>query len=661
VDSPQRTFFDLDELRQIASEIRGASELRDLRGQFDRLKTLRGEYADDFDALLSISELQNEAVERARLLRTEKSAASFDERVTGPAAHRRSDIAEREDADAAEISPDVQRLDPKSWQRAIYIGLFFAVILFAAFFYLIQTARRLNLAEPAVSAQTAQTGNAAKNAPAQTSAAVQSAPPATPTLRLYTDLIPGTVSIDEKEPQDLKDGELILDNLEPGQHSIKVNGKGGDSEFTYDVTEKQAPRVIGTPAATNVMAVLVSSEDGKARLVTNAENSAVSLDGNPAGQVSADGLSLTDLGKADHLLQVTQGKDRQRFVLTYTAAPSLTVYVKSDPNAGTVVVIAKQDGADLYINDKPYRRKTEAGQLRIPLKVGRYTIRLHKAGFIDPPPETVEVKKAEETAVNFRLEPVPQISTLQVKGALPGTMVYVDKDFAAAIGADGNANISNVKPGLHVIELRRDQALPKKFERAFKTGDVVLLSGPDVTLEKVVVENTATAPPPAPPATSPASAASYGMEVDGQQVRKGGGFVAYHVPKVPGHYSFSGQSHKSGFLKRGKLQWYAGFQDSQNYVLFTLDGKHAQVREVRDGKSTDVARIPFEADPNTWVQVDLSVKANVIDARIKTPETAWQDLGPVNAPGRDFTQDKVGFYVPEKDEISVANFRFSAH
>ena len=175
MDSPQRTFFDLDELRQIASEIRGASELRDLRGQFDRLKTLRGEYADDFDALLSISELQNEAVERARLLRTEKSAASFDERVTGPAAHRRSDAVEREDADAAEISPDVQRLDPKSWQRAIYIGLFFAVILFAAFFYLIQTARRLNLAEPVVSAQTTSTGNAAKNAPAQTSAAVQSA------------------------------------------------------------------------------------------------------------------------------------------------------------------------------------------------------------------------------------------------------------------------------------------------------------------------------------------------------------------------------------------------------------------------------------------------------------------------------------------------------
>jgi hypothetical protein len=661
VDSPQHTFSDLDELRQVASEIRGATSLPALRERFDRLNELRREYAHDFDILLSISDLQNEAVERARILRAGASeSVSFDDRLEGSNVHSRRTRTEP-DPDAAEISPDVQRLDPKSWQRAIYIGLFFAVILFAAFFYLIQTARRLNLTEPAAPGQTAAAPNTSKNAPAQNASTATAAAPLTPTVRLYTDLIPGTVSIDEKKPEDLKDGELILNNLDPGQHSIKVTGNGGDAEFTYDVTEKEAPRIIGTPTASNVMAVLVSSEDGKARLVTNAENSAVSLDGNPAGQVGSDGLNISDLGKSDHLLQVTQGKDRQRFVLTYTSAPALTVYVKSDPNAGTVVVITKQDGAGVYINDKLYRRTTEAGQLRIPLKVGSYIIRVHKPGFIDPPPETVEVKKAEETAVNFRLDAVPQISTLEVKGALPGTMVYVDKDFAAAIGADGNANISNVKPGTHTIELRRDQALPKKFERAFKTGDVVLLSGPDVTLDKVVVENTTTPPPPSPTNASPASKPNYGMEVDGQQVRKGGGFVAYHVPKVPGHYSFAGQSHKSGFLKHGKLQWYAGYQDSQNYVLFTVDGKHAVIREVRDGKSAELAKIPFEVDPNTWIQVDLGVKPNSIDARIKTPETGWQDLGTVAASGRDFTQDKVGFYVPDKDEISVANFRFSTH
>ena len=361
-------------------------------------------------------------------------------------------------------------------------------------------------------------------------------------------------------------------------------------------------------------------------------------------------------------MQVTEDKDRQRFVLTYTPAPTLTVYVKSDPNAGTVIVMTGQDGADVYIGNTLYRRKTEHGQVRIPLKVGEYAIRVHKAGFIDPPPETVSVKKAEESAIEFKLEPAPEIATLEIKGALPGTMVYLDKDLAAVIGSDGNANISTVKPGEHTVELRREQALPKKFDRTFRTGDTVVLSGPDVTLDKVVVDNKPAPPPVAPPpATTAPAASNTGMEIAGQQVRKGGGFVPYHVPKAPGHYTFQAQARKSGIFKHGKLQWYAGYQNSENYVLFTLDGKRATIREYRDGKSTELSRMPFDVDNNEWVQVDLSVRADTIIARVKTPNGGWKEMDAVPSPGRDFTQDKVGFYIPGNDEVAVSGFRFSNH
>ena len=409
----------------------------------------------------------------------------------------RHDLEAEPASDAAEIPPDVPHVDAKTWQRATYIGLFFAILLFATFIYLVQAARKLNFPPAPNAPQTAaQQPSAGDKAPVE-NASNPPAPPTTPTLRLYTDLVPGTVTIDDGEPQDLKDGELVLDNLQPGQHSIKVVGRSGNAAFTFDVTEKSAPRIVSIPSASNAMAVLVSAEEGKAHLVTNADNSELALDGKPAGQVGPDGLTLDNLGTSDHDLQVTQGKDRQRFVLTYTPAPALTVYVKSDPNAGTLVVSAGEDGADVYIDDALYRRKTDHGQVRIPLKVGDYTIRIHKAGFIDPPPKSVTVKKAEETPVDFRLDPVPQIATLQIKGALQGTMVYVDKDLAAVIGADGDANISNVKPGEHSIELRREQALPKRFQRSFRTGDVVQLSGPDVTLDKAITENKP-APPPNP-------------------------------------------------------------------------------------------------------------------------------------------------------------------
>ena len=330
---------------------------------------------------------------------------------------------------------------------------------------------------------------------------------------------------------------------------------------------------------------------------------------NRRGKWDPDGLTMDNLGTTDHDLEVVQDKDHQQFVLTYTPAPVLTVYVKSDPNAGTVVVVAGEDNAEIFLNDKLYRRETERGQIRIPnLRVGNYVIRVHKPGFIDPPPQTVAVRKAEETRVAFHLQPIPEIATLQIKGALPGTMVYVDKDLAAAIGADGGATISNVKPGEHVIELRRDQALTKRFQRNFHTGDLVLLSGPDVTLDKVVADNQPqAAPPPEPPATKPvAQAGANGMQIDGEQVRRGGGFVPYHVPRVPGHYEFSAQVRKGGFLKHGKLQFYAAYQDEDNYVLFTLDGKHASVKQVRDGKSTE-RKTPFTSDLNDWVQVQLAV------------------------------------------------------
>jgi hypothetical protein len=101
--------------------------------------------------------------------------------------------------------------------------------------------------------------------------------------------------------------------------------------------------------------------------------------------------------------------------------------------------------------------------------------------------------------------------------------------------------------------------------------------------------------------------------------------------------------------------------DAQNYVLFTLDGKRATTREVRGGKSTDIAKVPFDIDNDEWVQVDLSVKPNAITASARTPSGAWTELASVSATGRDFTQGKVGFYIPGNDEIAVSNFRFSSH
>lgn len=615
---------------------RRSQSVDELREYFERVQTLRRTHLDDFDLQVLIAEVHEEIVERAHALREEKSAP---------------------EADAPELvrlPAHAKPLDQRTWRRATFIGLFFTLIVLAAFFYLVQAARKSNLLLPAPAAASASV--AAKPQPA----AAAAAPPA-PILRLYTDLVPGTVSIDDGPPRDLKDGELVLDRLAPGRHTIRVAGHSGSAEFTYTVSGSSAPQVIGSPTAANAMAVLVSTQNGTAHLVTNAENSNVLLDGTAEGRAGPAGLNMGHVTEEDHELEVAQGKDRQRFILTYTASPALTVYVKSDPNAGTLVLVAHQDGAQVFLNGKLYPRRTSHGQLRIPLKVGEYTVRIHKAGFADPPPETVQVEKAEETALQFSLKPEPRFATLAVRGAEPGTMVYLDQRLAAVTGIDGSAQLSNVEPGEHAIELRRGQSLPRQFARAFHPGDVITLSGPSVLLAKSAKESAASALPQPPPAAAEDTVApAYDIRIQGERVHRGGGFLPYKVPPVAGTYSFLAQARKNGFLRHARVQWYAGYRDARDYVLFVLDGKHATVREVRGGESFEVARVPFSLHSNGWVEVQMRVKPDRIDAQIKTPGGSWVDLGgPPASPGQDFTKGKAGVYVPGKDELAVSDFRFS--
>jgi len=660
VDRSRQTLSALDELGQIQYEVRLSRSLSDLRRYFDRVQKVRRTYVDDFDVQLLAADVQEAVIERARLLR-EQSAAVYLEEDDAENSGIPPLPPPKRSHEAAEIPPEVPRLDGKSWKRSIYLAFLFTVLICAGFFYLIQTARRINLPEtvPTSAANPAQPGG--KPASQVTPAPIPSVT-AKPTLRVYTDLVPGTVSIDDGAPQDLKDGELVLDDLQPGRHTIKVAGRSGNAGFSFDVKDNAAPQIVGPPTALNAMAVLVSAQDGKGRVFTNAQPSALLLDDKPAGDVSPEGLALDDLGATDHDLQIVRDHDKQRFVLTYTPAPALTAYVKSDPNTGTVVVMAGRDGVNVFINDKPYRRATNQGQVRIPLKVGEYTIRVHKDGFTDPPPQTAEVKKAEETAMEFSLEPVPQLGTLEVHGAAPGTTIYLDKQLAATIGNDGVANIGNVKVGEHTVELRRQDAIPKKLLRIFTAGVPIVLSGPDVQLEKVIASNKSVAPPEPEPVAQPAvTPPPAPVQTQGEQIRKGGGFVHYSTPEKAGQYSFQMHGHIGGFLKHGKLQWYAGYHDTDNYVLFTLDGKHASVRRIQGGKSTEVNRIPFDANSDEWIQVDMSVQPTGVSARIKGVDGTWSDLGSVASPGRDFTQDKVGFYIPGNDEVAISKFRFSGH
>jgi hypothetical protein len=650
----------MDELRRIESAVRRAQSIEELRPLFDRLQTLRRTFIDDFDVQVAIGQVQQVIVDQGRLLMenaghapTESAASLLEE---GP--ERADDRLPHSHPSRDRHRDDVQPIDARSWKRSIYIGAIFAIILFALFFYLIQMARKLNIEPPQQASNGAQTGAQGQIKPVAGTPSGTVAP-AGPSLRLYTDLVPGSVSVDGGPPQDLQDGQLELDTLKPGAHSVQLNGRSGDASFSFNVQDKTAPRVTGPPSGNNAMVVTVSTQDGSGQLMTNAQDATAIVDDKPAGAVTATGLALNDLGIIDHNLQIKRAHDEQRFILTYTPAPALTVFVKSDPNTGSLVVVAGEDGADVLLNGKPYRRKTERGELRIPsVKVGSYAVQVTKAGFIDPKPQTVQVKKGEEARLEFHLEPAPKFASLQVLGALPGTMILLDNNYAVSVGPDGSAAIANVKPGEHSVGLRHDGYDAKQVQRSFKAGATVTVAGPDVALAK-----TAAPPPPVPQPTAPAQANAAPppepVTIPGS-LHKGGGFLLLHTPKGPGRYTFTLQLRKGGgFLKTKRLQWFVAFQDTKNYVLFQVDGKHFTVRRVENGKSNELQKLPFDPDPEDSIGVQISLKPNSVDTRLKSLNGSWQDMGPVTSPGSDFTQGKFGLLISGNDEVGVSTIHFS--
>jgi hypothetical protein len=675
VDKPRYTSIPMDELRRIEAEVGRAESIEDLRPLFERLQAVRRRYVDDFDVQIAVAQVQQAIVDRGRLVRESTGGQNrYPTYATTGEEARQSRIdrdpeSDREEASRAPLPPGIHKMDDGSWKRATYIGAFFAIILFAVFFYLVQTARRLNFAPDQNTQDTA--ASQPKASPAQQKPVPGlPAAPAGSSLRLYTDLVPGTVSIDGGAPQPLQDGQLQLDSLKPGNHSVKLTGSNGDAAFSFEVNGKAAPRLTGPPSGTNAMVVTVSTEDGSGHLMTNAQDSTALIDNAPVGAIPANGLPLEALGKVDHDLQIQRANDSQRFVLTYTSSPALTVYVKSDPNAGSLLVAAGEDGADISIDGQHYRRKTERGQLRIPnLKVGPHTVKISKPGFMDLPAQTVQIKKGEEAKVEFHLQAQPQVAVLQIRGAEPGTAVYLDRQLTSVIGGDGNSNVGGIKPGDHTIELRHDGELPKQAQHTFKAGGTLTLSGVDVALAKLptpATENaqatgtaTAQSQTQSPkPDQQPAPAEAQPITLPAA-IHKGGGFLIYHATKTTGRYGFSMQLRKGGgFLKSKRLQWFFGYQDTKNYVLFQVDGKHFTARQVVDGRSEELQKVPFDADLESYVQVEASVKPNAIDTRLKTSDGGWQDMGPVTIMGRNFTQGKFGILISGNNEVAVSTVHY---
>lgn len=377
-------------------------------------------------------------------------------------------------------------------------------------------------------------------------------------------------------------------------------------------------------------------------------------------------------------------------------------------NLGTLLIVAGQDNASVFLNGKLQRQLTQAGQLRLPnLELKDYVVQVSKSGFQDPPQQKIRIRKGEQALV-FNLQPQPSLASLVIQGGAPGTTVLVDQTPVGTIQPDGALSVSTVNPGDHTVELRKERFKPRQLKKHFVVGGTISLAAADAALEPAPVEFKITfAPADAKVAivngnhltivssgvplnlapgtytltarTADSFTRSSTFEVIAGQsktldlslapngmskwadpgawrregdfyIRKGGDFVLYGVVPASGTFVFSAMPAK-GHL----LQWVINYTDPKNYVLFQMDDNNFYRAVIRNGQKTDQIIVPDKGDKKSFRELHIRVSPTEVVHQIKHGYS-WTVLDRWTQPGADLSLGKFGFYIPGSDEVALSGF-----
>ena len=753
-----------NELKRIEAEIDEAPEFDALRPIFNRLNALMQAYPGDFDIQFTGNELKQRIMARGRVLKEESASAppappplspplpAAEEPVL-PIPQPRFVPAE----DPAALEPPIQR---RSFGHPAGLAAALLIVLAGCVFLLryIVTARATRAVEvsvvttpPGANIKAIETGgrayacvsncklavvpgtyhvsvsldgydpvmNSIRVAPGQKSAVRLALRPQPETVRLLSDLERGKVTLDDQAPVDLVEGQWVFDNVVPGVHTAKVIGPSGSTEFHFEIAPARMPAITAVEAK-DMTAVLVASFANRARVTTNAGPWKLTVNGQPQSDASPAGTDLTGFQPGVDDFVIREGQDMRNMSESFGVAPTLTAFLKTDVNAGTLIVSTGHDDVRVFLNGKEYRRRTQRGELRIQT-LGKTVVRVAKAGFQDEPPQTVEVKKGSEVRVQFALVPQPQFGSVHIRGGLAGSEVLLDQKNAGSVGADGTFTLDSVPPGDHTLELRRERYMPKRISLSIKAGQTVVLGSTEAALAPAHATITLTRNPPAamvtyrrpdetethelsgaeielPPgnyiltATAPGfQGATAPVDLAPGENRKLDVVLVRERPKAPApvvggmdgfedpqSWKRAGDAwiHKGGGFvgyaaipngtftftaslkgRGGQVRWCVQYLDSKNYLLYELNRKTFYAGVVEKGKRLE--RIKQAANLGNQESVDIQVEIYPDHAiqKVRIGDD-WKVLDTFAEPDRAFTKGKFGFLLPGSDEIAISDFKF---
>jgi tetratricopeptide (TPR) repeat protein len=389
--------------------------------------------------------------------------------------------------------------------------------------------------------------------------------------------------------------------------------------------------------------------------------------------------------------------------------------VESGHNLGTLIVVAGQDDARVFLDGKLQRQLTRAGQLRLPnLELKDYAVQVSKSGFQDPPQQKVRIRKGEEARLIFNLQPQPQpqppprLASLTIQGGAPGTAVLVDQTLVGTIHPDGTLSVSAISPGDHTVELHNERFKPRQFKKHFEAGGTTSLTAADAAMEVASGELKITFTPAdanvaivkgnllktvssgVPLSLAPGtytltartaerftrsstldviagqsktldlSLAPSGMsnwddpaawKRNGDPFIRKGGDFVLYRV-VPA----SGTFIFSAMLTKGHLlQWVLNYSDPKNYVLFQIDENNFYRSAIRNGQKTDEIIVPNKGDKKSFRTLLIRVSPTELVNQIKNGDSVTV-LDRWTQPGANLSLGRFGFYIPGNDEVELSSF-----
>ena len=538
--------------------------------------------------------------------------------------------------------------------------------------------------------------------------------PAPLTFRLLTDVAGGKVWLDNQAVGELNGGQITLSDVAVGQHRVRFATEKGEVAFSLEAAHAALPVLGGAISSKGVHTLVVGGFGSRLKVYSSFTPAQLSVDGQAAVELGPGGLELQNIAPGNHQLSVTLASQRQTVDIDAGPVPSVSAFVQSDQNIGTLLIVTAEDRVKVFLDGKLQKRTTEAGQLRIAnLEPRQYLVRVAREGFQEVPEQKIDVRKGEQARLNFVLQPMARVALLAIQGGMPGTEVVVDRTSIGTVQPDGSFHYSTVPPGDHLIELRKEHYKAKEIQKRFASGSPVSLGPTETTLEPMPGELRVTFSPPEADVTLTGNGqpltkvkngttlslptGSYTLTartseglvrsssvqiVAGESravdlalapggmsnweqpeswtpekdyfVHRGGNFVLFRTVPSSGTISFS------ALLQKGhRLQWVLDYIDDKNYVSFSMDENFFYRNLVRDGHSIETAQFPHKTDKKQFRSLQIRVSGDEVVHQIREGNQ-WITLDTWNQPGTDLSAGKFGFFIPGKDQVALSNFRHYA-